>query len=60
MSSLPRHRRSGRRVDLLRDQHGHLPLEDRGVGLTPRSQHSHPNRGARCPLGLPPLLGLGP
>jgi hypothetical protein len=41
-------------------QRGHLLLGDRRIGLTPRSHNNCLGQGVKYPLGLPPLLGLGP
>jgi hypothetical protein len=59
-SGLPRRRHDGQGTCLLRDQRGHLLLGGRRVGLTPWSHNNCLGQGVKYPLGLPPLLGLGP
>jgi hypothetical protein len=41
-------------------RHGRLLLGNKRIGLTPRSHLNYLDQGVKYPLGLPPLLGLGP
>jgi hypothetical protein len=55
-----RRRHDGRGTYLLCSRRGRLLLGGRRIGLTPRSHNNCFDQGVKHPLGLPPLLGLGP